>query len=313
MTAVLGLGTGALGNLYRVVTEDDAFAVVEGAIAAGVALIDTAPYYGHGLAERRLGAALARLGARPKVSTKVGRRLEPLSPAELPPETGFVDADRFKPVPDYTAEGVRRSLDESRKRLGVERVDVVLMHDLGRMTWGVTHERHLHDALQSGFPKLAELRSSGEVGAIGLGVNEVEIADQIVSAVDVNCVLLANRHTLLDRSAQDAGFFERCAAKGVEVMLGGVFNSGLLAAPASAAATFEYHPAPERLRQRALELQEKCRRFDVPLGAAALAFCRRTPAVSHVLVGPRTAAELHELLDWWQHPIPDDLWDEIAS
>lgn len=308
----LGLGAAALGNLFARVEDAQAQALLARARAAGVAYIDTAPYYGHGLSERRIGAALAA-GWRPILSTKVGRVLAPLAQGESAPDHGFVDPDPFRPVFDYTADGVRRSVEASLRRLGLDRLDIVLMHDLGSLTHGPDHPNQLRNALSGGFPALAALKAQGVVGAFGLGVNEHAIADEIAAHVDLDVVLLAGRHTLLDDTAARAGFFDRCAARGVQVVIGGPFNSGLLAAPLGPAPRFDYAAAPPALVARARRLAEVCAGFGVPLGAAALAQAGRAPAVASVIPGPRNVAELEQILAWAATPIPVELWPALRS
>lgn len=313
MVARLGLGTGALGNLFERITEGEAQRVIRAALAAGVDFIDTAPHYGHGLAERRVGAALATwTGSVPLLSTKVGRVLRPLRERESLPSFGFVDADRFCPEPDYTADGVMRAFEGSCARLGRARFDMVHMHDLGRLTWGADERKHWRHALNGGFAALGRLKEEGRVGAIGLGVNETEIVDRALAAAPLDIVLLANRHTLLDHRAWRGGLFDRLAERNVRVMLGGVFNSGLLAAPDAANPRFEYRSAGPSMVAEARRLAAICARHDVPLGAAALAFAARTPGVERVLIGPRSVAELNTTLAWWTQPVPDALWVELG-
>lgn len=308
----LGLGAAALGNLFARVENAEAHALLARARNAGVDYIDTAPYYGHGLSERRVGAALAG-GWRPIISTKVGRVLAPLAPGEAAPDHGFVDPDPFRPVFDYTADGVRRSMEASLHRLGLDRLDIVLMHDLGERTHGPDHPRQLRNALSGGFPALAALKAQGVVGAIGLGVNEHAIADEVAAHVDLDVVLLAGRHTLLDDTAARAGFFDRCAARGLQVVIGGPFNSGLLAAPLGPAPTFDYGAAPPALVARARRLGEVCAAFGVPLGAAALAHAGRAPAVASVIPGPRSVGELEQILEWAVTALPAELWPALRA
>ena len=228
----IGLGTAPLGNLYAEVTEEDARATVDAAWDAGIRLFDTAPLYGHGLAERRLGAALA---AHPRdelvISTKVGRLLQPGVPE---PEGAFRVSHGEVPRFDFSADGVRRSLDESLGRLGVDRVDIVLIHD---------PDAHLGQAISEAAPVLAALREEGVVGAIGFGMNYVEPLRKAVERCDLDVILVAGRYTLLDQAALDSGLLALCDERRVSVMAGGVFNSGVLAAP-SPGSTYDYLPVP---------------------------------------------------------------------
>jgi len=294
----LGLGTAPFGNMFTELTESDADATVAEAWDAGVRLFDTAPFYGHGLAEQRLGRAL---GARTRdefvLSSKVGRVLEP----------GDVDPGIFRvprglaPRFDYSRDGVLRSIDASLGRLGVDRLDVVLVHD---------PDDHEPEALAGAFPTLVALRDEGVVRAIGAGMNQHAMLGRFVAQVDLDCVLLAGRYTLLDRSG--AAFLDECAARGVGVLLGGVFNSGVLAGDESRA-TFDYEPAPAAVVERTGRLRAACDRHGVALPAAALDFALRHPAVSAVVVGARNRAEMAADATWARAPVPDDLRSELDA
>jgi D-threo-aldose 1-dehydrogenase len=295
----LAFGGAPLGNLFSPLDDEQAAAAVDAAWDRGMRLFDTAPLYGHGLSERRLGAALA---SRPRdelvLATKVGRVIEPGPPAE---PTMFVDVPPVHPVFDYSADGVRRSLDESLERLGVDRVDVVHVHD---------PDDHLEQARTEAFPALLRLRDEGTIGAVGLGTNHAAVAAHFLGRVDLDWLLLAGRCTLLDRTGPDE-VFEACTANGVKVLAAGVFNSGVLAAPGPGA-TFHYGPVPAEVAARVEHLAATCASFGVPLAAAALQYPLRFPAVEAVLVGARSAAEVHEDADLLEHPIPDELWEALA-
>ena len=232
----LGLGGAPLGNMFTTVADDDAQATVDAAWDAGIRYFDTAPFYGHGLAEQRLGAALA---GRPRdeyvISTKVGRVLVPSTGADT---SIFKIEPDLAAVFDYSRDGVLRSFEASLARLGLDRVDVVLVHD---------PDSHEDDALAGAFPALLALRDQGVVGAIGAGMNQSAMLQRFVERVDLDCVLLAGRYTLLDRSG--AELLDRCAERSVGVIIGGVFNSGVLAQP-DPSATYDYWPAPDRPRSR---------------------------------------------------------------
>ena len=297
----LGLGCAPIGDLYEALGDDDAIAVVLAAFEAGVRLFDTAPLYGHGLSERRLGTALASLPRdQVKVSTKVGRVLVPDDPAHRE-RTIFVDVPPVHPVFDFSADGVRRSLDASLERLGLDRVDIVLVHD---------PDAHADEALSGAFPALRRWRDEGIVDKIGAGMNQSALLARFVREADIDCVLLAGRYTLLDRSALD-DLLPLCEETGVEVFAAGVFNSGLLADPRPGA-HFDYAPASPELVARAQALAAICARYDVPLTAAALQFPARHPAVTRVLTGARTADELRENVTNAAVPIPEELWAELA-
>jgi D-threo-aldose 1-dehydrogenase len=301
--SALSLGTAPLGNLFAPVAEEDASATVRSALAAGLTYLDTAPHYGLGLAERRLGRLLAGL---PRdgfvVSTKVGRLVRPLAPGETADPEGFAGAPPGKRVWDFSRDGVRRSLEESLERLGLDRVDIVLVHD---------PDDHEREAYEQAFPALAELRDQGAVGAIGAGMNQAEMLTRFVRDLDLDLVLVAGRYSLLDQRAL-AELLPTCAARGTAVVVGGVFNSGLLADPRPGA-TFDYAPAPPELVARAVRLAEICVRHGVPLRAAALAFPFGHPAVTSVLVGARSAGEVEDAVACFGRPVPGDLWADLVA
>ncbi|MBM3717456.1 MAG: aldo/keto reductase [Actinobacteria bacterium] len=293
----LGLGCAPLGNLYRAIDDESAAAVVDAAWEAGIRFFDTAPLYGNGLSERRVGAALAR---RPRdefmLCTKVGRLLrEPAAGAEL--TTIFADAPRLDPAHAYSRDSVLRSIEESLSRLGLDRIDVVHVHD---------PDDHEHEALTGAFPALIELREQGVISAVGCGMNQWQMLDRFVQRVDLDCVLLAGRYTLLDQSGGEV-LLPRCVERGVGVVIGGVFNSGLLADPV-ANSMFDYGPAPAAMRDRARELVGVCAARGVSIVAAAVQFALRHGAVSSVVVGAQTVAELEMDVGAAVASLPADLW-----
>lgn len=294
-----GLGCAALGNLYSPVTEADARATVDAAWDRGIRFFDTAPLYGHGLSESRLGRALA---GRPRdelvLCSKVGRVLVP---ADDPGDTIFADVPAVRPEFDLSAAGVEASLTASLDRLGVDRLDVVHLHD---------PDDHLEQAVAETYPALDGWKDKGVVGAIGLGTNHPDTASFVLDHVVVDWLLLAGRYTLLDQSGLDV--LDRCAALGVRVIAAGVFNSGLLADPVDGAHYF-YETAPADVVARAQRLAAVCAEFDVPLAAAAVQFPLRHPAVSVVLPGARSADEITTDLDLLDLPIPDDLWPALEA
>lgn len=295
----LGLGCAPLGNLYQPLTEEDAVATVAAAWDAGIRYFDTAPLYGLGLSEARLGRALA---GRPRddyvLSTKVGRLI-----AEEP----GADPGIFAVAPgrvatfDYSRDAVLRSIEASLTRLDLDRVDVVLVHD---------PDDHETDALDHAFPALLQLRDEGVIRAVGSGMNQAAMLQRFVTRLDLDCVLLAGRWTLLDHSG--AELLDECAARGVGVVLGGVFNSGLLADP-EGATTFDYAPAPAELRERARMLRDRAAAHGVGLAEAALAFGRRHPAVATTVVGARSATEVEQNVAAWNREPPTALWTALGS
>jgi D-threo-aldose 1-dehydrogenase len=299
----LGLGCAGLGNLYRAMSEEEAAATVAAAFDTGATYFDVAPHYGLGRAEERLGRALAgRDRSSYVLSTKVGRRLRDLEPGEEVDAQGFVDNPRRARVWDFTPDGIRATLDGSLRRLGVDAVDIVYLHDV---------EDHL-DAVRAGaFAALADLRDQGVVRAIGFGMNHSGVTAALVAEFDVDVVLCAGRWTLLERTALD-DLLPVCERRGTRVVVGGVYNSGLLADPRPGA-HYNYQAAPPTLVQRAQELAAVCGEFGVPLRAAALRFPFGHPAVVSAVVGSAGAAEVRDNAALFGHAVPDALWHELVA
>lgn len=299
----LGLGCAPLGNLYRAVPERQAHEVVRAAFAAGAGHFDTAPHYGAGLSEERLGRALrGRDRATYTLSTKVGRRLRPLRPGEEASGEGFVGAPARARVRDHSRDGIRATLEASLERLGVDAVDLVYLHDV---------EDHLPEVYETGFPALAELRAQRMVRAIGFGMNHSGPLARLVADLDVDVVLCAGRWTLLERTAFD-DLLPVCTRRGTSVVVGGVYNSGLLANP-SPGAPYNYAPAPAGLLDRAQQLDAVCEEFGVPLKAAALRFPFGHPAVVSAVVGAATPEEMTENAALFARRIPDALWHTLVA
>jgi D-threo-aldose 1-dehydrogenase len=296
----LGLGTAPLGNLFASVSDEVATATVDAAWDAGIRFFDTAPQYGHGIAEMRLGRALA---GRPReqyvLASKVGRLLRRTEGVR--PPTSFLDVPDVDPVFDLSRDGVLRALDESLQRLGADRLDIVHLHD---------PDDHEREAFDTAFPALFELRDQGVIGKVGCGMNQSAMLERFVAAFPLDCVLLAGRWTLLDRSG--SSLLDRCAAAGVEVVLGGVFNSGLLARP-EVGATFDYATASVELVDRARRLQSVCVEHGVPLPAAAMQFAARHPAVTTLLFGARSADEVAADADFATMALPAALWPALEA
>ncbi|WP_162237488.1 aldo/keto reductase [Sphingobium sp. Leaf26] len=307
----LGMGTAPIGNLYRAVEESEAQATLAAAWDAGIRYYDTAPHYGFGLAERRLGAMLAaRDGASEAiVSTKVGRLLVPTDARGE--RHGFVDADPFEPLFDYGHDAILRSFEGSRARLGRERIDLLLAHDIGRATHGEDHDRHLRAFLDGGYRAMRDLRDAGAIGAIGIGVNEVAICDELLDHVDLDMILLAGRHTLLDRSAER--LLARCAERGVLVIVGGPYNSGILARDLEGALHFDYAAPSAEMMSKARRLFHACNPYDVPLPAAALQFPLRHPAVVSVIPGLVGADQVADTMARLAVALPDALWPALDA
>lgn len=297
----VGLGCAPLGNLFTAVTDDDATATVDAAWEAGVRFFDTAPLYGSGLSERRLGAALS---TRPRhefvVSTKVGRVLEPVGGAVT--ASLFVDTPPLEPIFDFSRDGTLRSLEASLERLRLDRVDVVHVHD---------PDDHPDEAIAGAFPALVQLRDEGVIGAVGCGMNQVALLRRFVREVDLDCILLAGRYTVLDRSGADA-LLPECADRGIGVILGGVFNSGLLADP-DASATYDYQAAPAHLLAEARRIRDVAASFDVTLPSVAVQFALRHPAVSAVVLGARSPDEIQVDVDAALRYVPAPLWQALGD
>ncbi|MGW2861661.1 aldo/keto reductase [Streptomyces sp. NPDC001205] len=298
----LSLGGAALGNLFSPLTDDTARGAVDAAWDAGIRYFDTAPHYGLGLSERRLGAALR---CRPRdaytLSTKVGRILEPREGGGDDLAAGFAVPATHRRRWDFSADGVRRSLETSLERLGLDRIDIAYLHD---------PDDHGDQALREAYPALERLRAQGVVGAIGVGMNRTGLLVRFLRETDVDAVLCAGRYSLLDQGAARE-LLPEAAARGRHVVVGGVFNSGLLADPRPGA-TYDYAAAPPELVERALRIKAVCADHGVPLRAAALAFPLRDPAVASVLVGARSAAEVADTAAMFTTPVPDALWEELG-
>ena len=285
----LGLGTAPLASVYWENDEATAVATARRAVEAGVTFFDTAPFYGLGESETRLGAALGGRRDGLVLATKVGRLLD------VGPD-GAVDV-RF----DFSYDAVRRSLDSSLSRLGVDRVDIVHIHD---------PEDHIDDAIAGAHRALVDLREQGVIGAVSLGTNFVQTAETFLDRGDLDCVLVAGRYTLLDQSA--ARVIRRCAADGVAYLAAGVFNSGVLARPVEGA-WYDYAPAAEPVLEKARRIEDVCRRHGVALPAAALSFPFLHPDVSVVIVGMARPDEVDENFEVLRAGMPDDLWTELAA
>jgi D-threo-aldose 1-dehydrogenase len=296
----LGLGCAPIGNLFAGVSDDDAYATVDAAWDAGIRYFDTAPLYGHGASERRLGRALrARSRSEYVLSTKVGRVLRPAGSTRS--ATIFTDVGDVEPEFDFSRDGIMRSFEASLARLATDRIDVALVHD---------PDDHEEDALRHAFPILLRLRDEGVVSAVGCGMNQAAMLERFVERVDVDCVLLAGRYSLLDRSGTE--LLAQCAARGVGVILGGVFNTGVLIDP-DAHPTYDYAAAPHRVLERARRLRAVCEARGIALGAAALQFTMRHPAVTTVLVGARSASEVDLDAGFAAMSLDDDVLQRIAA
>jgi D-threo-aldose 1-dehydrogenase len=313
--SVFGFGGAGIGNLYRELREEDAIAAVREAFTAGVRYFDTAPFYGFGLSELRIGAALAGAQPPPVISTKIGRRLVPTGPQDASiGREGYFSPRPFAPVFDYGYDAVMRSHAESLERLKSPRVDILLCHDIGRLTHGDGHAARVREFLDGGYRALRELRQAGVVRAVGLGVNETEVCIELLERCELDCILLAGRYTLLEQPALEA-LLPLCAAKHVSIICGGPFNSGILATGSRAGvnAHYNYAAPPPAVLDRVRRLEELCAEFGVPLQAAALQFPLAHPAVATVVAGCVHEAEVRSFAAMSSHSIPGEFWRALRT
>ena len=313
--STLGFGGAGIGNLYRVLSDADASAAVTESFASGVRYFDTAPFYGFGLGEIRIGTALRGVQPPPVISTKVGRRLVATGPQdETVGREGYFSPRPFAPVFDYGYDSVRRSHAESLERLGVSRIDILLCHDIGRLTHGADHEKRIAEFLGGGYRAMRELRDAGAVRAIGLGVNEWEVCVDLLGRCELDCLLLAGRYTLLEQPSL-AQLLPLCLEKRVSVLCGGPFNSGILASGSSAGAKahYDYAAPPAAVLDRVRKLEALCDEFSVPLQAAALQFPLAHPAVASVVAGCASGSEARNCMTMFTHPIPADFWSALRE
>lgn len=313
--STLGFGAAAIGNLYAAIAERSAIEAIGAALSAGIRYIDTAPYYGFGLSERRVGAALAEFDAADEVvlSTKVGRRLVKLSTGTAARSRhGFVDAEPFEPVFDYSYGGVMESFEQSLKRLGRSRVDILLAHDLGRLTHGDGHVSYLRQFMDGGYRAMRELRDAGKVSAIGLGVNEWEVCAEVLHEAEFDVFLLAGRYTLLDQTSLSE-LLPLCDRRHIPVIIGAPYNSGALVSGTQSGdpVNFNYGPAPNWVIERLRQLELVCAEFAVPLAAAALQFPLAHPQVLSVIPGMANQNQVHTSLELLRVAIPPQFWQRL--
>ncbi len=307
----IGFGGAPLGNLFAIVTEPDAQASLATAWDNGCRFFDTSPLYGYGLSERRIGDALRE---KPRdqyvLSTKVGRLLRPGAGRDSV-------ADFRSPMPfhgefDYSYDATMRSIEDSLQRLGLDRIDVALIHDIGRDWHGDRQPEMFRSAMKGSAKALAELRAAGQVGAIGIGVNETDVCESALQEADFDCFLLAGRYTLLEQEPLER-LFPACRKRNVSIINGGAFNSGLLARLGRPDATYNYGAVPPEIAKRAAALHEVCAHHNVPLPAAALQFPLAHPVVATVIPGARNPAEVASHWQWARLAIPSALWDDLRA
>ncbi|HET9149036.1 MAG TPA: aldo/keto reductase [Alphaproteobacteria bacterium] len=303
----LGFGGAPLGNMFAAVDEHAAEATLVTAWGNGIRYFDTAPFYGSGLSEHRFGQVLRRYDRDMFVlSTKVGRLLVPDPGAKDNPP--FVDSLSFRPVFDYSADGARRSIEDSLQRLGLARIDIAYIHDIAEDMHGSEWERLFGEAMQGAAKALTEMREQGTIRAWGLGVNRTEACLRALEQSDPDVFLLAGRYSLLDTAALDT-LFPACAERGVSVVIGGPYNSGLLAGGAH----FEYAAAPPEMIKKRDRIAHVCKDYDVDIRAAALQFCAAHPVVASVIPGSKNAGKVRVNADLIRRPIPDAFWEDLKE
>ncbi|MFC0399707.1 aldo/keto reductase [Paraburkholderia rhizosphaerae] len=309
----LGLGTAPLGGLYRDLTDEEAFETVDAAWECGVRFFDTAPHYGHTKAEHRIGDALRRHPRDEYVlSTKAGRRFVPRKNPYDGSE-GWQNPLPFEAIYDYTHGGILRSFEDSQQRLGIIDIDILLIHDIGHMTHGDQNPHYWKQLTDGGgFRALDELRSAGVVKAVGLGVNEGQAVLDMMAEFDIDCALLAGRYTLLEQQTLN-DLLPACEKRNVSILLGGAFNSGILAQGVSGDLKFNYGAAPPEVIKRVARLEEVCRAHGVPLAAAALQFPYAHPCVATVLTGARSPQEMRQNAESFDRKIPPALWRALSD
>lgn len=304
----LGLGCAAMAGNHRAVADEDIAAAIDEGLSRGIGFVDTAPFYGFGRSERFVGDALRERGGAFVLSTKAGRLLQAGEAPEIL-ASDWPGALPFTPLFDYSYEGVMRSYEDSRQRLGLPRIDVLLLHDIGVMQHGeALNRQHFEEAMNGGYRALDELRRAGDIKAIGLGVNEREVCLAALEHGDWDCFLLAGRYTLLEQ--QPLGdLFPACEKAGTGIILGGPYNSGILAG----GDTWNYARAPAEVVDKVKSIARVCASHAVPLQAAALQFPLGSPLVASVIPGPRSRAEAAQNVAWFHSEIPPSLWSDLAS
>jgi D-threo-aldose 1-dehydrogenase len=312
--SVLGLGGAPLGDLYERIPEEQALATLETAYGRGIRLFDTAPLYGHGLSEHRFGHVLRnKARADLVVSTKVGRWLRP-QPGEVVERGQFVGGLNFQSVYDYSYDGTMRALEQSLQRLGMDRIDIALIHDVDIWTHGSAeaYERRFREAMDGAYRALDELRRSGVVRAIGVGINEVAPCVRFAKEAAFDCFLLAGRYTLLEQNGL-ADLFPLAERDGFSLLLGGPFNSGILATGPTPGAKYNYKPAHPAITERVARIETICKRHDVPLAAAAIQFPLGQARVASIVPGAISPFEVERNAAYVELQIPRSLWDELRA
>lgn len=306
----LGLGGASIGNLFNPISNEEAYEVISTSWELGIRYFDTAPEYGHGLSERRLGEALRNTPANEFIlSTKVGELLYARH-NQLPSPNKFIDKLPFHLKHDYSYDGVMRAFEDSLQRLGLTKINILFVHDLDP----IIHEEnkfllHFKTFIESGYRALEELRSAGIVDAIGLGVKKWEVCDEVMRYGNYDCFMLQGNYTLLEQSG--ANFLDACLKKQVSILLAGPYASGILATGPVKGAYFHHQIASDEILEQVSAIQKICDAFNIPMQAAAIQFPLKHPAVASVVVGASSAKFMQQNKDFFNVPIPEKLWEEL--
>jgi D-threo-aldose 1-dehydrogenase len=312
----LGFGAASMGNLYQAVPDKEAQATLAGAIDSGINLFDTSPRYGAGLSERRVGDALRSLSKSEYIlSTKVGRILKPDTKADINQlRHGFLTPMPFDAHYDYTYDGIIRSFEDSQQRLGLAEIDILLVHDIGAYTHGAEDEHYFRQFETSGYKALEELRKCGAIKAVGLGVNEVEVCERAMNIGQFDCFLLAGRYSLLEQAPLQQ-LLPKCEKHGASIILGGPYNSGILATGVNGNTTpyYDYAPAPKHIIERVAKIEAVCEQYQVTLAAAALQFPLGHSAVASVIPGLGSTKRVQHTIELFNEAIPGEFWQTLKN
>jgi D-threo-aldose 1-dehydrogenase len=307
-----GFGTAPVGNIFREIDEQTSEAMFQESWDQGVRYYDTAPMYGHGLSELRTGHALRWKNRDDFVlSSKVGRVLKPARKADIE-FAPWTNAGRFTMEFDYSYDGVMRSFEDSLQRMNLERMDICFIHDIDVFTRGADQPAVFEEAMDGAWKALSKLKDEGVIKAIGVGVNEWEVCHAALERRDFDCFLLAGRYTLLEQESLNK-FLPLCEERGAAVVVGGGFNSGILATGAKEGAKYNYAPASPEILDRVRKIEAVCADYNVPLPAAALQFVVAHPAIPTFMAGTRTVEQLQQNLKWFSHDIPADFWSDLKE
>lgn len=310
----VGLGAGPIGNLYQAISDEGAHSAISLSLKSGMNLIDTAPYYGMGLSERRIGDSTRIIPPSNYVlSTKVGRLLIPSE--RVSNIDGYCNPMPFEPKYDYSYDGIMRSFEDSIQRLGHSKIDILYIHDIDKITHGEEYEHHFRMAMNGGYKALDELRSSGLVQAIGLGVNDYHVCEEAMKYGDFNCFLLAGRYTLLEQEALQT-FLPKCEKKKISVIVGGPYNSGILATgvkDSNRPLHYNYEKPPVKIIDKVTKLEKICDDFSIPLAAAALQFPLAHPSIISVVVGLNSVSQVESTIANYKTIIPKEFWQTLKD